>query len=378
MPVVDPESISAYIRALDSPYEREELFRKYLAMPYQVVNDSPTIKHYTEWSNFEKLNLNLRERKSSINTPIAEGYETYQVVNNVLLRGEVRDGIKCGIVRPEDHKLAALVLSSSRVISIRSGGKFFIYNSCEEGLFCPMAVEVKVPEGETADVVYYSRSIGRAMTGGVISLEVPKGSSLSFSMIGDGRNSFDYTFAKGRVEGEISSSLFSAGYSTGHMEYRVELEEEAIAKFSAKALGLDNNNVSLLANVNHAGKRSSSNGILKAVASGSSYTVIRGDAVIGENALDASTTIIGKALIVGEEAKAVVAPMLEVKTGKIITAKHSASASKVNDDLIFYLQSRGFDRRSAEGLIIRGFLTDEGDNELIRKLVEAAIAGMGY
>ncbi|MEM4076905.1 MAG: SufD family Fe-S cluster assembly protein, partial [Metallosphaera sp.] len=143
-------------------------------------------------------------------------------------------------------------------------------------------------------------------------------------------------------------------------------------------LGVESNRVNVLANVNHVGKKSVSNGSLKAVASESSFTIIRGDAVIGENAFDSSTTIVGKALIIGAEAKAVVAPMLEVKTGKIVTAKHSASASKVSEDLIFYLENRGLDKRTAEGLIIRGFLTDDNDNELIRTLIEDALVKMGY
>ncbi|WP_252896525.1 SufD family Fe-S cluster assembly protein [Metallosphaera hakonensis] len=241
-----------------------------------------------------------------------------------------------------------------------------------------MSVEVKVPEGDNADVIYYSDSLEGGMPSSVISLEVPRGSSLSFSIVNSSRESYAFTYTKAKVEGEINSSIFSVGQSLGHTEYHVNLEEEAVANFNAKTLGISSNRVNVLANVNHVGKKSVSNGILKAIASGSSYTVIRGDAVIGESAIDSSTTILGKALIIGEDAKAVVAPMLEVKTGKIITAKHSASASKVSEDLIFYLENRGLDKRTAEGLVIRGFLTDDNDNQIIRTLVEETITKMGY
>jgi len=82
--------------------------------------------------------------------------------------------------------------------------------------------------------------------------------------------------------------------------------------------------------------------------------------------------------MLGKQSKAIVAPMLEVKTGRVITAKHSAAVSRVNEDLVFYLQNRGFDRKTAEGLIIRGFLNDENDISIVKEMVEKIISDLGY
>ncbi|AEB94679.1 SufD family Fe-S cluster assembly protein [Metallosphaera cuprina] len=377
MPVVEQESFLKYISNLSFRSEREELFQKYLALPYQVVSDSPTIKHYTEWSVFEGLNLRVEEQGSGdLKIPI-EGYSNY-IINNNSYSFTPRESVTCGLVKPEDHKLVSLTLAGSKKVTIDKGGRYLVYNHCKGRLFCPVSIEVNVPEGDHVDLVYYSESMEGGMPSSVISLIVPKGSSLSFSLINSSRNSYAFSYAKAKVEGEINSSVFSVGQNLGHTEYHVSLEDEAVANFNAKSLGVESNRVNVLANVNHVGKKSVSNGSLKAVASENSFTIIRGDAVIGENAFDSSTTIVGKALIIGAEAKAVVAPMLEVKTGKIVTAKHSASASKVSEDLIFYLENRGLDKRTAEGLIIRGFLTDDNDNELIRTLIEDALVKMGY
>ncbi|QKQ99308.1 SufD family Fe-S cluster assembly protein [Metallosphaera tengchongensis] len=378
MPIVDHDNALKYMSSLGFKSEREDIFQKYLALPYQVVSDSPTIKHYTEWSIFEGLNLNVNQNPlGNVKVPL-EGYTTFVFDNNIPLDFQPSDSVKCGLVKPEDHKLVALTLSLARKISLNKGGKYLVFNSCKGNNFCPVSIDVTVPEGESMEVIYYSDASEVAMPSSAISLDVPKGSSLSFSIVNSSRNSFGFVYAKARVEGEINSSIFSVGQSLGHTEYHVNLEEEALANFNAKALGIGDNKVNILANVNHRGKKSVSNGVLKAVASGSSFTVIRGDAVIEESALDSSTTILGKALIIGDDSKAVVAPMLEVKTGKIVTAKHSASASKVSEDLIFYLENRGLDKRSAEGLIIRGFLSDDNDNQIIRTLVEDAISKMGY
>ena len=378
MPVVDQDSFLKYISSLGSKAEREEIFQKYLTLPYQVISDSPTIKHYTEWSVFDALNLGIEGTPiKDLSVPL-EGYNSFVIGNNIPLNFSPLDSVSSGLVTPEDHKLVALTLAGSRKILINKGGKYLVYNRCQGKIFCPVLVEVSVPDGDNVDLIYYSDGSEGAMPSAVISLDVPRGSSMSFSIVNSSRDSYAFTYTKGSIKGEINSSIFSVGQSLGHTEYHVELADEAVANFNAKSLGIGNNRVNVLANVNHVGRKSVSNGVLKAVASGSSYTVIRGDAVIGENAIDSSTTILGRALIIGDDAKAVVAPMLEVKTGKIITAKHSASASKVNEDLIFYLENRGLDKKSAEGLIIRGFLTDDNDNDIIRKLVEDAITKMGY
>lgn len=49
--------------------------------------------------------------------------------------------------------------------------------------------------------------------------------------------------------------------------------------------------------------------------------------------------------------------MLEVKTGRVVMAKHSASITRIDENQIFYLQSRGFNKKEAEGLIIRDLLS---------------------
>ncbi|MEW9492651.1 MAG: SufD family Fe-S cluster assembly protein, partial [Candidatus Aramenus sulfurataquae] len=174
------------------------------------------------------------------------------------------------------------------------------------------------------------------------------------------------------------TSIFVAGAANAHVQYKSFLQANSSASFNAKALGTRDNNIDVVTDVIHEGARSVSNGVMKSIAANNSLSVIRGDARIEENALDSSTSIIGRALMLGRDAKAVVAPMLEVRTGRVVTAKHSASISRVNEDLLFYLQNRGFDRKTAEGLLIRGFLSDENDLSVVKDIVERIVSGLGY
>ncbi|TRM73160.1 Fe-S cluster assembly protein SufD, partial [Sulfolobus sp. E5] len=108
------------------------------------------------------------------------------------------------------------------------------------------------------------------------------------------------------------------------------------------------------------------------------FTVVRGVATISESATNSSTSIIGRSLILGSEAKSIVAPMLEVKTGRVNMAKHSAAISKIDENQIFYLQTRGLPRKEAEGLIIRGFIIEAEDSESLVNKIEEIIRSLGY
>jgi len=61
-----------------------------------------------------------------------------------------------------------------------------------------------------------------------------------------------------------------------------------------------------------------------------------------------------KCLFFGEKAKANSAPMLEIETYNVEEARHATSISRLSEDRIFYLASRGIDVKEAEKLIIKG------------------------
>lgn len=82
-------------------------------------------------------------------------------------------------------------------------------------------------------------------------------------------------------------------------------------------------------------------------------------------------------MILSPFSHASVVPMLEVKTGRVVMAKHSAAVSKINEDMIFYLKSRGLTQKEAEGMIIRGFIEDEV-TDLIRDKIEQILYHLGY
>jgi Fe-S cluster assembly protein SufD len=62
-----------------------------------------------------------------------------------------------------------------------------------------------------------------------------------------------------------------------------------------------------------------------------------------------------KNVLLSEQAKADSDPKLEILNNDVIRCTHGASVGPVDQEMIFYLESRGLDRTTAEQLIVEGF-----------------------
>jgi Fe-S cluster assembly protein SufD len=62
-----------------------------------------------------------------------------------------------------------------------------------------------------------------------------------------------------------------------------------------------------------------------------------------------------KNILLSESARADSDPKLEILNNDVIRCTHGAAVGPVDDEMVFYLQSRGLERASAEQLIVEGF-----------------------
>jgi Fe-S cluster assembly protein SufD len=60
----------------------------------------------------------------------------------------------------------------------------------------------------------------------------------------------------------------------------------------------------------------------------------------------------------------------------VIRCTHGAAVGPVDEELVFYLQSRGLDRQSAEQLIVEGFFRSVLDKLGVESVQEAVWAAM--
>jgi Fe-S cluster assembly protein SufD len=88
-----------------------------------------------------------------------------------------------------------------------------------------------------------------------------------------------------------------------------------------------------------------------------------GDVLIRAEATGTDTYEFNRNLILTDEAHADSVPNLEILTGEIAGAGHASASGRLEDEHIFYLQSRGIPVEEARRLVIRGFF-----GELIGKI----------
>jgi Fe-S cluster assembly protein SufD len=84
-----------------------------------------------------------------------------------------------------------------------------------------------------------------------------------------------------------------------------------------------------------------------------------------------------KNILLSDSSKADSDPKLEILNNDVIRCTHGAAVGPVDEEMVFYLQSRGLDRASAEGLIVEGFFQStlaKLDSPALAESVWSAIA----
>jgi Fe-S cluster assembly protein SufD len=96
-------------------------------------------------------------------------------------------------------------------------------------------------------------------------------------------------------------------------------------------------------------------GYKSALSGEGARTVWIGDVLIQPEATGTDTYEYNRNLILTGEAHADSVPNLEILTGEIVGAGHASASGRLEDEHLFYLQSRGIPFDEARRLVIRGF-----------------------
>jgi Fe-S cluster assembly protein SufB len=105
----------------------------------------------------------------------------------------------------------------------------------------------------------------------------------------------------------------------------------------------------------HAAPYTSSNIISKSVARGGGRTSYRGLVQILEGAHHSRSTVRCDALLVDDISRSDTYPYIDVREDDV-SMGHEATVSKISEDQLFYLMSRGMSEEEAMAMIVRGFI----------------------
>src|SRR3989441_4016770 len=104
----------------------------------------------------------------------------------------------------------------------------------------------------------------------------------------------------------------------------------------------------------HVAPNTTSNIVSRSISKGSGRTSYRGHVKVLPKAHDVKVNVRCDALLLDEESRSDTYPYMDIENPDV-TVGHEATVSKVGEDQIFYLRSRGISEQDATALIVNGF-----------------------
>lgn len=135
------------------------------------------------------------------------------------------------------------------------------------------------------------------------------------------------------------------------------LGEKSIGEFFSIALTKNFQQADTGTKMYHIGLNTKSKIISKGISSDFSENSYRGLVKISKTAFFAKNFSQCDSFLIGNFSKILTYPYLDI-ANKYSVIEHEAKISKINDELLFYLQQRGIPVESALGIIINGFCKD--------------------
>ena len=230
-----------------------------------------------------------------------------------------------------------------------------------------------------------------------------EGSNVSFQEISHNVESWNNTFKEIfiRKDSKLTfSSLqerISAGIKTSsincHIDENAELnlkvlnrerskedirvflnKENSTANISGIILSDNKDESDVFCKVTHIGRTSKSVQDWRLISAKNSKTAINGKICVNKNAKGSDASFYSKSLLLNRKATSFSKPELEILEDDV-KCKHGASFGEIDNNSIFYMQSRGIKKKDAIILLIHAFINEigldiEDNSELSKNLID--------
>src|SRR5688572_8401280 len=274
------------------------------------------------------------------------------------------------LIPPTDNKFAALnsaVWSGGSFIYVPKGVKidmplqaYFRINAQNMGQFertliiVDEGAWVHYVEGCTAPI-YATDSLHSA----VVEIIVKKGARCRYTTIQNWSNNVFNLVTKRAaayqdatmewVDANLGSKLTMKYPSVYMMEPGAHAEILSIA-FAGKGQHQDAGG-----KVVHAARNTTSNVVSKSISKDGGRAGYRGLVKVAKGAVDCKSTVRCDALLLDEDSRSDTYPYMEIEEDRV-SVGHEATVSKIGDEQLFYLMSRGIPEAEAAGMIVSGFI----------------------
>lgn len=171
-----------------------------------------------------------------------------------------------------------------------------------------------------------------------------------------------------------------AGADETYFNYRAYLEgKKANADINAIYFGVEKEKIDLFYNIDHIGKESNSNVIVKGGLANNSKKTFKASLDFKKGCTGSVGNEEEYVTLMSDKAKSIAVPLLLCNEHDVV-GNHASSAGKIDKDILFYIMSRGIGLKEAEKMIIESnfmpiinMLPDEDYRKLTWDLIERKI-----
>lgn len=234
----------------------------------------------------------------------------------------------------------------------------------------PLRVVLLLEEQASLSVLQVHRSSGANLTSVVVELHLGRGARLQHGLLatgGEGSVLFAHLAALQEPGSELSLAAATAGWELARFEPRLH---QAGGGASSRLRGLQLVRARQLADthslVHFAGPEGSLDQLHKVVADDAGRSVFNGAVRVPREAQRTDAAQLSRSLLLSDRARVDTKPELEIVADDVRCA-HGATVSRLQQDELFYLQSRGIAADQAARLLLRGYC-----EEVLRDLPPAA------
>jgi len=152
--------------------------------------------------------------------------------------------------------------------------------------------------------------------------------------------------------------IFSTGSKFIKNEINCNLNDKYSSAFINGIINLkDDQHHEIKTNINHLAENTKSYQLIKSVLNNNSKGIYQGKIFVNPKAQKTDGYQLSKALLLNENTEFDAKPELEIYADDV-KCSHGSTSGNLDEDLIFYLMSRGLNYKQSRELLINGFLLD--------------------
>ena len=156
----------------------------------------------------------------------------------------------------------------------------------------------------------------------------------------------------------VETFIFSTGSKFIKNEINCNLNDQYSSAFINGIINLKNDqHHEIKTNINHLAENTKSYQLIKSVLNDNSKGVYQGKIFVNSKAQKTDGYQLSKALLLNENTEFDAKPELEIYADDV-KCSHGSTSGNLDEDLIFYLMSRGLNYKQSRELLINGFLLD--------------------